>query len=132
MTLIPRLILGVLIAGAGIGKLFDISGFVSIIGTYQLHLPIWLMWAIAIGVSIFELALGLWILSGYKLRAAAVLSIIMHSGYFILLTTSLIRGLQLTNCGCFGIFFARPLTWYSPLEDIALVIISYGLFILAK
>ena len=109
MTWILRIILGVLIAGAGIGKLFDISGFVSIIRTYQLNLPTWLMWIFAISISIFELALGLWILFGYNLKTAAFLSVIMHSGYFVLLTTSLLRGLNLENCGCFGVFFARPL-----------------------
>ena len=126
------IILGVLIAGAGIGKLLDVAGFVSVIRTYQLHLPTWLLWVIAIGVSIFELALGLSILSGYHIKTAAIWSMVMHSGYFVLLTTSLLRGLHLENCGCFGVFFARPLTWYSPLEDVVLIIMSYGLFILAK
>ena len=127
-----RITLGVLITGAGIGKLLNLSGFVSVIRTYQLHLPTTLMWTIAIGITIYELALGLWILSGNQLKTAALLSIVMHSGYFILLTTSLLRGLRLENCGCFGVFFARPLTWYSPLEDVALVLVSYGLFVLAK
>ena len=132
MYWIFRIILGVLIAGAGIGKLLDVAGFVSIIRTYQLNLPTWLMWAIAIGVSTFELALGVWILSGYHLKMAAIWSVVMHGGYFVLLITSLLRGLRLENCGCFGIFFARPLTWYSPLEDVVLIIMSYGLFILVR
>ena len=127
-----RIILGLLITGAGIGKLLDVRGFVSIIKTYQLHLPTWLMWIIAIGIIIFEVVLGLWILFGTHLKIPAILSITMHSGYFILLTTSLLRGLQLQNCGCFGVFLARPLTWYSPLEDMVLILMSYGLFILAK
>jgi len=127
-----RIILGVLITGAGVGKLLDVRGFVSIIKTYQLSLPMWLMWIIAIGIIVFEVVLGLWILFGNNLKTPAILSIMMHSGYFILLTTSLLRGLNLQNCGCFGVFLARPLTWYSPLEDIVLVIVSYGLFILAK
>ncbi len=129
---ILRIVLGALITGAGVGKLLDVRGFVSVIKTYQLHLPLWLMWVIAVTVILFELILGLWIIFGNHLKTPAILSIAMHSGYFILLITSLIRGLQLQNCGCFGVFLARPLTWYSPLEDIALIIMSYGLFILAK
>ena len=30
----------------------------------------------------------------------------------------LARGLTLANCGCFGVFLARPLSWESPLEDL--------------
>lgn len=128
---ISSIILGVLITGAGVGKLLDVRGFVSVIKTYQFHLSVWLMWLVAIGIIALELVLGLWILFGDHLKIPALLSIAMHSGYFILLTASLLRGLQLPNCGCFGVFLARPLTWYTPLEDAVLIVMSYGLFILA-
>jgi uncharacterized membrane protein YphA (DoxX/SURF4 family) len=123
-----RLILGILITGAGVGKLLDVAGFVNVIGTYQLGFPVWEMWLIAIAIIVFELTLGIVILLGYRLKTAALWSIAMHTGYFILLTTALFRGLQLQNCGCFGVFLARSLMWYSPLEDLALIGISYGLF----
>jgi uncharacterized membrane protein YphA (DoxX/SURF4 family) len=122
-----RLVLGILIAGAGVGKLLDIPGFVKVIHTYKLNLPAWLAWLIAVGVTVFELILGIAILSGFHLHTAAVWSIIMHTGYFVLLTTALLRKLELKNCGCFGVFLARPLMWYTPLEDLALIALSYWL-----
>jgi hypothetical protein len=36
-----------------------------------------------------------------------------------------VRGLDLTNCGCFGLFFPQPLRWYTPLEDVVLVALCY-------
>lgn len=132
LFLIFRILLGILITGAGVGKLLDIPGFVSVIETYQLHIGNSYVWAIAIFVIIFEIALGLWILFGKNLKTGAILSMLMHAGYFILLSITLLRGIELQNCGCFGIFFARPLMWYSPLEDLVLIVISYGLFYLAK
>lgn len=123
-----RIFLGILITGAGVGKLLDVRGFLSVIETYQFHLPLLLMWIIAIGVIIFEIALGLWILFGKNLKTGAILSILMHAGYFILSSITLLRGIELQNCGCFGVFFARPLEWYSPLEDLALILVSYYLF----
>ncbi len=127
-----RIFLGVLISAAGFGKLLDITGFTTIIENYRLGLPKRLLRPTAIIVSTFELAVGLAILTGFHLRGAAALSIVMHSGYFVLLTFSLLRGLELKNCGCFGVFFARPLRWYSPIEDLVLIYLSFGLYMLAN
>lgn len=136
MNLVPivywilRLVLGVLITAAGIGKLADIPGFVTVIHTYKFHLPSSIVWPIAIIVTGIELIIGILILSGSHLRTAALWSIIMHGGYFILLTVTLLRKLELKNCGCFGVFLARPLRWYTPLEDLILVALSCSLFVL--
>lgn len=118
--------------GAGVGKLLDVPGFLAIIGTYQLGLTTWIVLPAAILVVGFEIALGLWILSGRHLHIAALWSIAMHAGYLVLLTSALLRGLHLNNCGCFGVFLGRPLEWYSPLEDLVLMVLSYILFVLAR
>jgi hypothetical protein len=49
-----------------------------------------------------------------------------------MLIVTLIRGLDLPNCGCYGAFFPQPLRWYSPLEDLVLVGMCYALRIGAK
>jgi hypothetical protein len=71
-------------------------------------------------------------LTRWHLATAFLFSIAMHSGYLVLLTSGLVRGLQLQNCGCFGVFLARPLTWISPFEDLGLIIVSWGLYVLAR
>ena len=44
--------------------------------------------------------------------------------FALLMTFELLRGLELPNCGCFGVFYGRPLTWISPLEDVLLIYLS--------
>lgn len=123
-----RICLGAGILGAGAGKALDVRGFVGVMRTYELGVPEAALWPAAVGVTLFELWLGCWILLGHRLRVAALLSVAMHFGYLVLLTATLGRGLELDNCGCFGVFLARPLEWYTPLEDVVLVAASYGLF----
>lgn len=123
-----RILLGVLITGAGIGKLLDVPGFAQIIHTYKTGLPTWLIWPLAIAVIAVEMIIGLAILSGRFVHRAAFAAIIMHGGYVFLLTTTLLRGVVIKDCGCFGTFLARPLTWHSPLEDVILMGVSYLLF----
>lgn len=128
-----RILLGVIIAGAGLGKALDIRGFVDIMKTYRVtFLPEWSYVPSALALTGFELVLGVWILTGWQLAMAALLSVLTHIGYFGLMTTSLLRGLKLTNCGCFGVFLARPLTWLSPVKDLVLVGVSYGLYRLTR
>ena len=126
-----RICLGAVILGAGVGKALDVPGFVGVMRTYDLGLSDAALRLVAVGVTLFELGLGSWILSGRRLRAAALLSAAMHFGYLVLLTDALRRGLELENCGCFGVFLARPLEWYTPLEDAVLIAASYGLFFLS-
>jgi hypothetical protein len=49
-------------------------------------------------------------------------------GYGSALSITLFRGIALENCGCFGVYLARPLTTSSPLED--LVIVALALLLL--
>ena len=48
--------------------------------------------------------------------------------YAALLSVTLARGLDLKNCGCFGVFLARPLRWFSPLEDLVFAGLSWLLY----
>lgn len=119
-----RLGLGGLVLATGVGKALDVPGFIGVLHTYRLGLGDGLLWAIGLAVTTFELALGLWILSGRRLARAMGFAIALNAGYFVLMTTSLWRGLDLHNCGCYGVYFAQPLRWYSPLEDLALIVLS--------
>ncbi len=124
--------LGLLILGAGIGKALDVAGFVGVMRTYEMPLPEASLVPLAWGTIAFEVVLGAWVLAGLRMTIAALLSVAMHAGYFVLLGSALVRGLELSNCGCFGVFLARPLRWYSPLEDVALIAVSLVLYALAR
>ena len=123
--------LGGLILATGVGKALDLPGFIGVLQTYRLGLSHELLWTTGLAVTAFELGLGLWILGGRRLERAMGLAIALNLGYFLLMTLSLWRSLQLHNCGCYGVFFARPLRWYSPLEDLLLVALSWLLLRMA-
>lgn len=127
-----QLALGALILATGLGKALDIAGFAHVVGTYRFGFGADALLAIAVAIAAIELLLGGWLLSGWRLSRAAAIAMALNAGYFALMSTSLLRGLELDNCGCFGVYLASPLRWYSPLEDAALVALCWLLMRLAR
>lgn len=115
-----QLFIGGILLASAIGKSLDVPGFMEVLKTYRAF-PGPLLAPLAYGVIVVEATLGVWVLSGWRLRDSAPAAGIVNLGYALWMTLSLARGLELTNCGCFGVFFPQPLRWYSPLEDLVLV-----------
>ena len=111
-------IAAVLLATA-VGKLLSLPGFARALGTYR-ALPEASLFPVAAAVSTAELLLAAWLVSGRRLRAAAFASAAMHLGYALGAAATLARGVVVPNCGCFGVFFARPLSYSTVLEDTGL------------
>lgn len=112
-----------LLLATGIGKLLDMPGFIGVVATYRL-LPELLVAPSAWALVVTELGLAAWLLWGKRLQSAALLLIGMHLMYLVWLLVTLLRGIQIDNCGCFGVFLARPLTWFTPLEDLLLIALA--------
>jgi uncharacterized membrane protein YphA (DoxX/SURF4 family) len=112
-----------LLAASAAGKLADMSGFATIVESYRV-LARWLVPVAAWALAITELVIALWLISGWRLREAAAALIALHAIYLLWLLSALLRGLNIENCGCFGVYFARPLTWFTPLEDMVLLSLS--------
>lgn len=119
----------VLVLATGIGKLLDNRGFADVILTYQFGMSHSVAMVLGLSVSLFELFLGIFIIMEKQHVRNAVLLTLMHFGYVGLAALSNIRGLNLQNCGCFGVFWGRPLTWWTVVEDLVLMALS-GLFLL--
>jgi len=115
-----RVLFAVLLLVTGVAKLLDMAGFYEVVRSYQ-SLPNVVVppasWVLAVG----EIVMAAWLLARYRPRWAAVTVVLLHLMYLGWLVIALLRGLEISNCGCFGVFWARPLTWYSPLEDLVLV-----------
>jgi uncharacterized membrane protein YphA (DoxX/SURF4 family) len=122
-----RLFFAVLLLITGSAKLLDIHGFIGIVHSYAM-LPAALTPPSAFSLAVGEIILGLWLFSRWKPRAAAVALIALHMLYLLWLLAALARGLSLPNCGCFGVYWPRPLTWQSPLEDMALLLFAIMLW----
>lgn len=119
-----RVVFAALLLTTAVGKLLDNRGFAAVLETYRLGFPhSWLL-PLGLGLSLFELWLGLRIVSARYCRRNGVLLTVMHLGYAALTGVSLYRGLHLHNCGCFGVFWARPLNAGTVIEDGVLTALS--------
>lgn len=122
-----RFFLGVLLVVTSIGKLLDNRGFAAVLETYQLF-PSDILLPFGLFISLSELLLGIFILWGKNLFRCALLNLGIQVAYLILAITSNLRGLDIPNCGCFGVFLARPMTLWTIVEDAVLVILAGGLW----
>jgi hypothetical protein len=116
---------GLLVLAAALGKLLDNVGFAKVITTYQFGLAENILLPLALTISLLELLLAGYILREINPKRAGILLIAMHLGYTLLAIISNLRGLDIPNCGCFGVFYGRPMTWQTVVEDAALTALSY-------
>ena len=98
------------LALTGIAKLLDVPGFVQVLSTYQ-ALPPWALRPVALTCGLVELRPAEWLASEQRLPQAALASLVLHSAFACWSTLTLLRGIAVPNCGCFGVFWARPLSW---------------------
>ena len=121
-----RFFLGAIFSASALGKSLDLSAFVDILVTYQIF-PDWALWPMALSICGAEWLLAVWMFSGWHISAGALSAIALNGLYATGLTVTLLRGIDLPNCGCYGVFYPQPLRWYSPLEDLVLVGMCYAL-----
>jgi len=114
----------------GIGKLLDVPGFVDVLITYQ-AIPGWGLHLVAITMVLVELRISEWLFRDKTLVQGALSSFMLHSIFTMWAAITLIRGVSVLNCGCFGVFFVRPLTILTVAEDLVLVLASFFLLRLA-
>ncbi len=103
------------------------NGFYGVVQTYHL-LPVAIVPLSAWVLVLIEIAIAVWLVSGKSPSAVAIGLIALHLVYLLWVLIALHRGLQISNCGCFGVYFARPLTWQTPLEDITLIAFALALW----
>jgi uncharacterized membrane protein YphA (DoxX/SURF4 family) len=95
-----RLVLGGVFVVAGALKLPDPAAAERAVRAYRL-VPEGLVAPVAFGLPVVEIAVGLALLAGVFVRAAALVSALMLAGYIAGVASAWARGLQI-DCGCFG------------------------------
>lgn len=98
--------------------------FAASIDSYQMVSP-WASQFIARTLPAFELVLGLWLLIGWKLRWAALVSGILLLAFWLSMATAFAKGLAI-DCGCFG--SGEPVSKLTLLRDGALVAMAGALW----
>jgi uncharacterized membrane protein YphA (DoxX/SURF4 family) len=112
-----------LLAASAIAKFADMGGFADVVVTYDVLLPAFVP-AAAWTLALFEITLAVWLLVGSYKRAAAFCLVFLHLVYLGWLLLALIRDLNIPNCGCFGVYFPRPLSVVTLIEDLVLLGLS--------
>ena len=122
MTRLLAVLIGLLLLSTGVSKALELPGFIGIVGTYRV-LPPLLHAPAAVALVVVELGPGSWLLSGWGLRAAGLCGVALHGAYLAWAAAALARGLEIANCGCFGVFWPRPLGLGTLAEDAALIVL---------
>lgn len=122
---------GLMLLVASVGKLLDNRHFAEILFQWQLF-PRWSLLTIGIIASLSELILAIGLFSGKYLPLMAIATSAFHFGYAGMTAFTLLRGISLPDCGCFGIFSPHPLDWVMVWEDSGLALLALFLYYLAK
>jgi hypothetical protein len=131
MKLVLRMIIGLVLTAASIAKLLNMPGFVSVLHSYGIF-PGGLHWPAAIAITVSELLIGSWLIWGRQLRKAAFSSLALHMIYACFVGIILLRDTPIINCGCFGSYLTRPLSWTTVGENLVLAALSFLLARLAR
>ncbi len=112
-------LLAAVLLATGLGKALDVEGFGAVLAGYRL-LPPGSEAFVALAITIAELGLAAALLHRPWRRGAAWGAVLLFLANAVVLSLTLLRGIELANCGCFGVFWPRPLRPWTPLEDLAL------------
>ncbi len=113
-----RWYLGVLFVGACLHKIAEPYAFAVDVATYDI-LPLWTVNLAAVALPWLELAAGLMLLAGWRVRTASLLVAGMIAVFLVALLIALGRGLDM-SCGCFASQGAEddPISWLTALRDL--------------
>jgi Methylamine utilisation protein MauE len=131
LCMVLRMFFALLLLASSAGKFLDMPGFYAIVDSYDV-LADQLVPALAWALALSELVLAVWLLLGVETRLASLGVIALHIAYISWVALALVRGLSLPNCGCFGVYLARPLTVFTLLEDAVLLMLAVALWRLAS
>jgi len=99
ITCIIRIFLGGLFLLLGCAKLYDPESFSGVIARYDILPQIFIGYA-AVTIPVMEVLIGLLLVFGYKVRAAAAVSILLMMLFIMFIGINIIRGRSF-DCGCF-------------------------------
>ncbi len=105
-TAAVRVFLGLMLLWSGVIKALDTEVFGALIMRYRI-IPDILVPYPAIVIPYLEIVLGLFIVAGYKIRAAASISVLMMIFYAFALSVNLVRG-ETFDCGCLHLDMIGP------------------------
>lgn len=118
-----RLILGVVYLGMATGQTISWTAMPGILGAYQVGGPAAMRLLAGVLIAA-ELACGLWFLA--RPRSAALTPVWIYTGVSLIWAglgvQAYARGLDVANCGCFGVYLGQRLSWFVLAQDALLLV----------
>jgi uncharacterized membrane protein YphA (DoxX/SURF4 family) len=103
-----RFVIGGVLLYAGFSKAIGPQAeFAAAIEAYKL-VPNTLLNPLAMIVPWIELAIGTYLVAGFAVRASAAAAAGLFSVFLFALISTLVRGIDLGSCGCFGAVLLSP------------------------
>jgi uncharacterized membrane protein YphA (DoxX/SURF4 family) len=125
-----RLIVGGVLLYAGFMKAVGPSAeFAAILQAYKLF-PSSFISPMALTVPYIEMWIGLFVLTGFYTRQASLLAALLFTIFLAVLLSSLVRGIDLVSCGCFGADAFSPR--HTSILDALLLALSIVIYKQAK
>ncbi|QPP10455.1 hypothetical protein G4Z16_06110 [Streptomyces bathyalis] len=126
-----RIVFGALYAAMAAGQLASFGQMPAIMTAYGLVTDAG-AGALAVALIAGELVSGLWLLARPRSRAITPVWVFTAVAvvWALLAVQAYIRGLAVTNCGCFGIYLAQSLNWVVLIQD-GLLLLYAGLLLRA-
>ena len=119
LALALRIALGGVFLYAGSLKIADPAAFAGSIAVYKL-IPTFGNYLVSATLPWIEVLCGILIIIGYRLRAGAVLVLLMNLVFVVALTSAIIRGLDI-DCGCFRQGGPKTSPWAALIRDLVLI-----------
>jgi putative oxidoreductase len=116
---VVRLMLGGVFLYAGFTKIADPTTFAGSIAAYRI-LPYFGNYLVAAVLPWIEALCGLLIITGYRVKAAATLVVILNLAFMAALASTIVRGLDI-DCGCFSKTGERTSAWTAIGRDVVLL-----------
>ncbi len=129
-----RTILGIVFLLSGIGKLIN-SGQARYLVELMATKFYWLIeyaGPIVMGLTIFELLLGLMLLWGKKLRWTLSISLLLILFFSGILTFFYVQGFGVKSCGCFGAFDIGGGITFGLFKNLILIILIAAALLLSR
>ena len=123
--LIVRLALGGLFIIVGMGKIADPKLFAREIGNYDL-LPVYLINLFALTLPWVEVAAGIFILAGVRVKTNSIIAGGLLVVFIIAVSTAWARGLNI-NCGCFASMAEEKVGLWKILQNAGWLLLAIAL-----
>src|SRR5258706_5489709 len=130
IALMARCVVGSVLIYAGFLKAAGPAAeFAAILEAYKLF-PSSLLLPLAHALPYLEMWIGLFVITGFYTRKAALAAALLSAAFFISVGSTFLRHIDLASCGCFGADSLKP--YQTMMLDIALFALSLITYSLSK